>query len=492
MIHQETESYRDRLTTALAINRGIHFVSNFKPSSHVTQTQWGSYLEDLYRRVYGFLMADTTTVSPQQRLIGLISSTQKAYDIGRTFHEFAHDFFDPNGFFYSTDRAANARKLAGLYLKLEKEAPFPSHNSLTLRVLFTAMGRMRGFMEKVDGIDFRRLSNAEVEILASPRKTLDDLTQVFISAVDAARDPVYPSHIQPHQYWDDRSVSIHGKRFIRVTAQDTPLDLSRSALADESFIVLTNGLVVPEPRFRFLLEAHMGEGHLLGALRIPREDCPGKLAELGTDIRGEVITKKDMVDYIDVRKGAPPICMNLHPMSMLTQAQHNRLEQYLKSEFKAVPTDLADPVLAKAVRESVRHYPRAEQMLDIAVGRLMHIVHSLKESIEEELVKNKAAQVQNGQAELVMTMGGSGSGKGSNQYFNQRYRKPDGSISEKYVYTSLDDGRPYSDIYHVLVAARHHADDYEAVHVACGVSARWHATAARKRAVPHAALARSN
>ena len=469
---------KKKLQSALVIHRAIEFLRRFRSKSNVTQTQWGSYLDDLFREIYLELYVDTTPISPQQKLEGLLESSQRAMELSVIFHDFAQDFYDANGFFGTTDPQRNAELMAGLYVKVERFYPFADATSLVLRVFFTALGRMRGFQEKLGGIDLRRLSVRHADIMLDTEKTPEQMTEVFLAAMDVRRGQEYREQTPPHFYWEDRSVTLYGKRFIQADRSEVGIELTKPVDDDERLIVLVNGALITEAQCVQHVRAHMREGELLGSLRIASEHWVGRLTDLGDDLFGKSIFDKQEIDCIDVSEGAMPICMNLHPLSLLTHSQHSRLEHYLQSEFGADIRALNNPDFAKEVRLSLIGFERADKMIELASHQMQRITQSLNQSIKHEIAQYPNAKA-TAAPHLVMTMGGSGSGKGSNHYFNAHYKDENGKIREDYIYASLDEGRPYSDIYHVLIAAGHHADDYEAVHLWADTRRNWLCDTAR-------------
>lgn len=469
-----------RLRNTLAINRGIEFLRDFRPKSNVTQTQWGSYLNGLFRQVYLQLFTDTTPVSPQQRLAGIIDSSQRAFELSTLFHDFARKFYDANGFFATTHKERNAEKMAELYIKLEEFSAFGEDTSLVLRVFFAALGRMRGFQEKLGGIDFRRLSAQHEKVLLHTPKSLDEMRDIFLCAMDPARTQAYRENTPPHFYWEDRSITLYGQRLIRVQREEIDITLFDEVEAKEELIVLINGALVTASHLETAIRKHMESGKLLGELRIAREFWVGRLAALDCDLFGSPIYEKTEIDSIDISQGALPICMNLHPLTLLTHAQHERLEHYLNSEFNASIEKLCNAAFAEEVLQSLRDYERGQRIVSLATAQMTKVKCQIDESITFELSQHPEAQ-QKHMPHMVMTMGGSGSGKSSNHYFNSHYMDAEGYIRSDYIYASLDEGRPYSDIYHVLIAAGHHADDYEAVHLWADTRRNWLCEKARQQ-----------
>ncbi|MDG1287087.1 MAG: zeta toxin family protein [Rickettsiales bacterium] len=462
----------NKLRMALAINRGIEFLRSFKSKSNVTQTQWGSYLDDLFRQVYLELFIDTTPISPQQKLQGLLETSQRAMELSVIFHDFARKFYDHNGFFSTTDRKRNAELMAELYVTLERFYPFADATSLVLRVFFTALGRMRGFQEKLGGIDFRRLSTRQAIIVADEHKTPEQMREVLLTTMEKGRIQEYRENTPPHFYWEDRSVTLYGKRFIQADRNEVGIELTTPVPDDEALIVLVNGALITHNQCVAHVREHMESGELLGTLRIPPEHWVGRLTDLGADIFGRPIFDKTDVDCIDVTEGSLPICMNLHPLTLLSHSQHSRLEHYLASEFNSTILELRSSSFAEEVTVSLRGFERGEKIVALAAQQIQLVVESLRAGIEHEISKYPNAKAVE-TPHLVMTMGGSGSGKGSNHYFNEHYKDENGKIRDDYIYASLDEGRPYSDIYHVLIAAGHHADDYEAVHLWADTRRNW-------------------
>jgi hypothetical protein len=453
----------------------MEIASSFKPQSNVTRTQWASYLEDIYRKIFARIYADTRVISPAQQLIGLVEENEKAVELGEIFVEFTQQFFDPNGFFSHADAAHAAPELAKLYQQLMAASPFPYGNSLVTRLFFTLMGEMRGFREKLGGIDFRRLNSEEVEWLRGEKTTLAQLTSVFLAAMHRQRDPVYPVQLAHYPYWSDNTISLHGMRFLQLSSRSRAVNLWQIC-EPEAVIVLSNGKLVLRGVFTQLLEKYQQTGGLMGKWKIPKSAWIGELQGVEAKFK-----TPHFVDYQDVSEAAPPICLSLHPFTHLSYAQHKRLEHYLRNEYAADVMALKDKKLLKQVVENLADSPQAVEMIEMAAERIRLIAKSLRESIEAEINAKPLAVCKKGKPRLVMTMGGSGSGKNSNQYFNTHFKTPEREIKPEYVFASLDEGRPNSDIYHVLIAAGHHADDYEAVHLWADTRRNWLCEVARAK-----------
>ncbi len=451
-------------------------VSHFRPQSNVTRTQWAAYLEDLYRQIFSHLYADSRVISPVQRLSGLVEAEQSAGELGIIFSDFTQRFFDPNGFFTGSDPQVAAQELASLYCRLIQAESFPYGHSLVTRVFFTLMGEMRGFREKLGGIDFRRLNSEEVEWLRDKNLSQEKLGAAFLSALSHHRDPIYPGQLTHYPFWPDHSISLEGLRFLEIPAGSDKAIMWSKEAGNEALIVLINGRLVKRSRFEHLLHEYQKKGGLIGEWRIDRAEWVGELA--GLDKR--YATQK-VIDCSDVENAASPVCLSLHPFTHLSYPQHQRLEHFLQNEHRRSVMNLEDKPWADKVIAAIED-ARAAAMLKLAALRIQRIAASLHKSIEAELKAKPQAEAWPGQPpQFVMTMGGSGSGKNSSRYFNKHYREENRQIKDQFIYASLDDGRPHSDIYPILIAAGQHADDYEAVHLWADTRRNWLCAAARKR-----------
>lgn len=442
---------------ALAIHRAMAMVSHFRPESHVTRTQWASYLEELYCQCFTRIYAER-------------GSEERTSALGEIFSDFTTEFVDANGFFISSSLERSALLLARLYQQLTAAAIFPYGNSLALRLFFTLMGEMRGFREKLGGIDFRRLSSEEVEVLRDPAAKEERLAEVFLSAMTRARDPVYPGQLQPFPGWEDNSVAIHGLRYLQLLPDSERVTLWQKT--EEPLIVLLNGRLVPRSLFCELLDAHRNSGEPLGAWRIHKSAWIGCLAQLK-----DSFTAKATIDGIGVSETAPPLCLSLHPFTQFTYPQHQRLEKYLQREYGKNVMALEDTQWAREVVQRLeKEEPKTAVMVQMAAQRIQRIAQELRRGITEELAwQQREVKSTEGQPHFVMTMGGSGSGKNSTRYFRQHFKSPN------YVIASLDGGRAENDIFHLLIAAGHHADDYEAVHLWADTRRNWLCDAARAK-----------
>ncbi len=469
----------DVLYHNLAISRAVDFLAQFKPRSNVTPTQWGSYLEELFTTIYTRLYSGTPyELLPNNKSLlngnAVIdcghepASIASQLDIGGIFYEFAHSFFDQNGFFATTDVAKTSQKLAVLYYNINNKFSGSIACNLVLRVFLTAMGRMRGFREKLGGIDLRRLSAENIKQLMAA-DSAQKIAEVLAVAMDSSKVILCPDSQQTYFSWPDLSVSIAGNRFIAVNADSDVVENFGASNNSDQLVVLINGTLVPIEQFRKRLLQHIRSGALLADFVIPAEEITAKLRYIESTGIGYDISKEKYIDYTDVTKSVPPICMSLHPITKLTYWQHRQLAEYLNAQHQVTIEDLADLSLAKELlQDATIRNSKWQVCIKLASERMNAIMHDLRARVIAEIENIPHADTHNASGlspHFVMTMGGSASGKSSNSYFKAKYRRAKGDIGVEYVVASLDEARAYSDIYHILVAAGHHADDYEAVNI---------------------------
>lgn len=435
-------------------------LTSFKAQSNVTRTQWAAYLEGLYYQTYQQLFGEADA---SQRHF---SPEKKVQVSGEIFATFAERFFDANGFFEVADIEAAAPVLATLYTDLITLNAYGEDTSLTTRLFFTMMGEMRGFREKLGGIDFRRLSSDEVEILRHPQQNMQQLKAVFISAMQRGRDPQYPSHLPPHPHWPDYSISINGLRFLKLPADSARINLYASHPEGEDVVVLSNGKLVAYSRFLALLQQENLSHHLLGEWRIPKQEWVGELKNLP-----EYFSHAAEIDYQEVTASAAPLCLSLHPFTHLSHVEHQQLDTQIRQYYPQGIMALAE---ASIEAEMLQKIPSVAAKIRLAAARIRRITASLRAHVEEEISAHPEAKAVGASPLFLMTMGGSGSGKNSNRFYREK------TAELAFIYTSLDDGRAGNDIYHILVAAGHHADDYEAVHLWADMRRNWLCDAALK------------
>lgn len=457
------ESELEKLRNSLAILRGIEFFQRFRPQSHVTRTQWAAYLEGLYHQVHHGLFRESAALAMLAPLKGgeHISAPQTRGYLSIIFSHFAQRFFDANGFYSVADIHAAAPELAWLYQQLMQTSCFGRDTGLVTRLFFSLIGEMRGFREKLGGIDFRRLSSAEVEIFRHSETSLTQLAEVFIAAMQRGRDLHYPAQLPPYPAWPDYSVTIEGLRFLALPADSSRI-LWQEGATPQPVIVLTNGRVVPEAEFRQQLKQYLQHDLPVGRLRISRRYWCGILAGLP-----DYFADSTVIDYEAVSDAAAPLCLSLHPLTALTYPEHQQLEQYLKMQHAAGMLVLENQETAAVILTATLD-PDLRGLLELASARIQKITSALRQQVVEIIAAHPAARCgEKTRPHFLMTMGGSGSGKNSNRFYRERIAGKD------YIYASLDDSRSGNDIFHVLIAAGHHADDYEAVHQWADLRRKW-------------------
>lgn len=467
----------------LAVNRAITFLSSFSPVSHNTRTQKNLYLRQLFEKIHREIFQDCFV---QQGLM------VPDYMLAEVFTEFTEVFYDRNGYIKPETRQQAAAVIARFYIGIKRLQPFGGRTYLTLRVFLIAMARSNGFRDKIGNFDFRVLGPRQRAVLLDEEGVSIENIETIFAAMLESKNYSYPVGKKSFFEWSDRSVIIHGQRFIQVNPEE--FDKEGILFEDgketrEPLIVLIDGSLVPRAFFEQRFGEHMAAEGMLSHFVIDRGDIVGMLANLGVDTKGRSIARKTHIDGIDVAQTVPPICMDVNPLTLLSNYHHKRLENYLQAldytprdQSKHV-TDLIDPKVVESARRGVLQDVAFTRILEQAIARIQVIVPLLEASVQEQLDKyiRGAALTASAQAEFVMTMGGSGSGKGSTPYFREHYVAEDGTIRSEYVYCSLDEGRPHSDIYYVLLAAGHHADDYEAVHGFASTRRDWLCDRAMKR-----------
>ena len=439
---------RQKLETALAINRGIEFVENYKPAktSH-TGGMKGRELAQLYFDIHTALYQDIHGSQGEANSADRVSDRTGSGSIKDLINYHAATLFDENGAFkpmpkerINTDLS---KALAHTYKEITQinPPPFTYGNELTTRVLFSVIGRMPAFKETYGKtIDFRNIDAQDVKTLTDKASNVEALTSVFRHAMDESRTPVLPK-VENFKSWQDNSTTIEGLRF---------LEVKKGGI---SHLVTANGGLVQRNKIEAELQRHLRTPEkVVGDFRVKREDIRDYLLD---DLSG-----KERIDGVDVKDSAPLICMSTNSITGLSDKNHKRLLDFLKAQGKTgdVLFQLADPNIAQSmVAAAESTSPEMKHIVEVAADRVHHL-RDIIDAEKEKLFEGKETAAGRGQKpKLFVSMGGSATGKTS--VTELANTATDGNFVE----ASLDKAREVFDVYKVLRAVGHHADDYVAV-----------------------------
>lgn len=433
-------SQRDQLTMALAIDRGIEFMQNYKfdGTAHTALLR-GGVLYSLYTDIHRALFTDSHGHPADPNRAGSAAMGEKREQLRECMHQMAGELFNDNGHWKpGIESGTLSDILARYYQKLKSIELFPYGNDLTLRLFFASLPKISGFDIQFPGrtIDFRRIKTEDADALRTADNH-DALKKAFAHSLTGDMTPRPPA-TAPWPHWSDRTVQIGGMRFLGYKQNQK-----------EYLVTVNGGLVERQNIEQKLLEHIRDPQKRLDTFRLKPEDIHHYLSE---ELRNE-----RRIDGIDISGGAPLLCMDVNLLTGLSKANHDEMVAYLKQANGSGERDPLFGLNDKAhASEILRKAPEEmKPMLEQAARQIQGIVTHVLDPAMDAVFKGKTP-VDNPQ--MFMTMGGGGSGKD-----DISEAIVENACGKNYVRASLDSSREISAIYKVLNLAGHHADDYAAV-----------------------------
>ncbi len=442
-----------RLRNILAVNRGLEFLKEYdKKLNEVAdhdQSDRSDYLQNLLSDIHRALFPDMH--DPASGALGSATTGEKRGALREAVIALANALFDSNGFVQSDGDASLpsverkkryinqlAGHLAEFHRAFQEIDPYAYGNSLTLNLFMDCVGRLlnKKGMDFVS-VDFRRLDRADLDILEDPSRN-GEIQQVFLHALDAERDSVLQN--EPDQYGKLTSgrVLIAGVPFLGYTEGGT------------EYLVTVNGGLVERQK----IEEDLKHKLLDGKTRVMElRYQPTRLINDSKTIKE--LSEKKLVDGYEITDaGAPLVCMDVNPLTGLRTPSHKSFMNFYQDRYgkKATIFQMKDPEFAQRVIDAAPD--DLKHIATLAAGHVRRVTHQLDE-ITDGIFAGKT--LHDDGAEFVMSMGGPGSGKTVAKEIMAA------KCGNDYVEASLDKARTYSDIYQVLLAAKHHADDYTTI-----------------------------
>ena len=457
------------LRTALALNRGMELLDTLQRETHATvehhEARRIGYLEELYSRIHHDLFQDWE--GHEGGAPGEITSGEKRTLLreairnilcanGEAANATPNGLFDANGFVVKHNTQELANILATFYEAVRNIEPFDYGNKLTADFFMVALSKLPAFAEVYPaGIDFRRLNQDDLQSLYATPLDHRKIVAAFTHATDFshthALENTTPDYTQ-YQKWDKHVEYVSGVPF-----------LSHMYNGTLCLVTVNGGLVPFDAQLKGKLEKHFKDDGLVSEFPpIHPNTVVGYLP--GTN---ELRTKRN-IDGYEIKGGAAPLfCTDINIMTGLRPLTHKNFVEWLKQVHgpEAKITDLNNnkELQAKllAAVANAPHKARKESIINTACAHINHNVQKIDAFIGKKGAYTEGSlfygKTRLTRPNLFICMGGAGAGK----TFLEKYAET--LCGTNWVKVSLDHFRGQSDLYKLLVAANHHADDYTVI-----------------------------
>jgi fido (protein-threonine AMPylation protein) len=438
-----------KLRTVLAILQGTRLTTTLSQEQQSTvshdQTKRVTYLTALFTRIHREMYSDWKDQITVNHRPGTMLDAEKRKQFRETIERLVLDdeanqktaIFDNNGFVIRTEDIAE--RLAGFYRAMRTIKPFSYGNRITLDFFLTTLGNLPAFKAVYEaGIDFRRLSKADMQDLHALQSQQRQLATVFRHALDPVRTKSLPNIANSYGKWQENKRFLLGIPFLSHTLSDGTVCL-----------VTVNGGLVPIQSIniqQFISGQHFAD-HPLSA-------SEGVIAYLpGTeDLRH---AGRSSIDAIPIRADgvAPLFGLDVNILTGLRTPSHAELLDLLHQcggEQIGLFSFADNPNLKIKMLSFAKDDIRLMRTVEIAYERLSNINRILQNTVQRIFASKTPVK----QPRLFMAMGGAGSGKTA---VDEMARA---CCGENFVTASLDEFRKLSDLYRVMTAANHHSDDY--------------------------------
>jgi gluconate kinase/fido (protein-threonine AMPylation protein) len=453
-----------QLRTAIALNRAIVLTNGIGKKLTLDPTE----LETAFQTIHRTLFSDGITdmgAAPQQ------------HEKSKALHRAIEDIlFAPNGLLHTNSNYAKTlhkEALAGIfahfYEAVHKIKPYDFGNKLTLDVFLTALTHTDAYKNTNPSfqIDFRRLDASNLAVFHNAHATHDDLKRAFMQALD-------PS-VEIQRPLPNADTSVNYPSLPEQKVRIGTANFLSHEMNGGKYLVTVNGELVPLEKYQPLLEKHLYENNMLSEFPpVNPKDIVGHLK--GT----EFLHDKPLIDGIPQHS---LLCLDINIMSGLRAPSHQEVLNLIAQKHPQNPTITALNRPAADTRSKEEFLsallgtiddPLLKKKVSVAYDHVNANVKRLDELVEEKLRDIKKP---NGTPKFCITQGGSGSGKSLVKgIFTDQC-----GAEKNFIETSLDEYRKDSDIYKVLQAANHHADDYKVVAPFGNALRDWVAEEAKKR-----------
>lgn len=249
----------DELRYALAMNRGIQmldpatklgkeikgdFAKFFTPTANHTATP-----DEVFYRLHQELFAEWRKREPHGAAAPTVADSEKRGEISKIIREFLWDpetgLLDNNNAAVTMPQGQLEEKLAKFHKAITDLRPFAYASHLTAEFFLTALFD-QGAMEAVypQGIDFRRLTDKDRQVLRDPQSTEVELRDAFCNAMDVTRTPVLNNPRNGFGSWKQSSEQAGEIKFLAYHEQD------------QTYVVTVNGGLVPINQVQELMIEH--------------------------------------------------------------------------------------------------------------------------------------------------------------------------------------------------------------------------------------------
>lgn len=471
------------LRTSLAIVRGMKLLEDIKAESNATvehhEAKRFDHLETLFHRIHRDLYHDWGSQSAELSAPGVIADASKRLAVRNALRGFvengngngqnAEKLFDSNGMVIHHPPAELAGLLAKFYCKIRDIKPFEYGNEMTLNFFITALGQLPAFQEVYpNGIDLRRLSKEDQRALRGD-SGINEVRTAFNHALDPSRTPALRNTPDGFSKWPKNVTYIAGIPFLsHVTEDGTPC------------LATVNGGLVRTSDVKEMMEAHFAQDGLLSTLpTIP----PSKIIGYLPDTEALRTPEKTAIDGMKIGEdgSAPLFCLDVNILTGLRPTTHDQLKN-LMEQVEGRPTPITSlnnhnslnnhgAVLRDKLLSAVKGDARMEQVIATAYEHINAIVPTL-DAARDDILKKAKPQTS---PKFFMSMGGAGAGKTAVEEIVKA------TCGDNFVVASLDQFRERSDLYKVLKAANHHADDYTVIEPFANSLRDWVTAGAREQ-----------
>lgn len=471
------------LRTSLAIVRGMKLMDDVTREASSTvehhEAKRFDYLESLFYRIHREIYQDWGTQSPQMGAPGFITDSTKRLKVREAIRSFVengngegHDsmrLFDGNGMVISHPPEKLAEILAKFYQTMHEIYPFDYGNNMTLDFLVTAIGQLPGFRAVYpNGIDLRRLESRDIENLHRiPPLDSDQVRLAFTHALDPARTPALTNKADAtgFQKWPKNVEYVAGIPFLSHKMEKDGQEIT--------CLVTVNGGLVPLETIQKDMEDHLiGDGLISNLPPISEDKLVGHLLipdpkDKNNNIAPQMARKSEIDGFAIDDGAAPLLCLDVNIMTGLRPATHDQfkalLEQVAGRETPITRLNKNDELRQKLI-DAVHGDERMQAIIKVAYDHINIMVDKL--DAEKEAILKKVAPA-SGTPQLLLSMGGAGSGKTAAEDMAKKIcnisHEDEQAGKKNFVVASLDQFRDHSDLYKVLKAANHHADDYTVI-----------------------------
>ncbi len=438
-----------RLRTALAIAQGASLLSTLLQELEITvshdQTKRVTYMTSLYSRIHREMFSDWKEQPTVTHRPGTMPDADKRKQFRIAIERLVLDgesnsdsaIFDNNGFVIYSDDIAE--RLASFYQALRVVRPYSYGNRITLDFFITALGNLPAFKAVYEqGIDFRRLTAEDAQVLHDHNSQHRALSRAFAHALDAKRFKNLHNQANSYGKWPENKRFVLGIPFLSHT----------TAEGVECLVTVTGGLA---PLNSIVAEQLIAGQHFADNPLSVSENIIGYLP--GTeDLRAPGKTE---IDAIPIRADgvAPLFCLDVNMLTGLRSPSQAELMDLLKqcAGEQANLFALADNEALKAkMLAAASGEGRLRRTVEIAYERLAKINRMLL-AARDAIFAGKASVAE---PRFLMCMGGAGAGKTAVEEIAKAL------CGDNFVIASLDEFRKLSDLYRLLTAADHHSDDY--------------------------------